>query len=97
MRQLLFARTLAVLFLCSGEVTVIFLWAIDRIGRGDVRIVQRLQLLHVFVGRVVIPGGRNGGHSVAVLFLQDVKGDNQSGGAVAGELLTATPTNPSFL
>src|SRR5580704_7698512 len=80
-QRLLLARTLAGLLLRGGEVTVVLLWAIDRISRRDVRIVERLQLLHVCVSRVVVPGRRNRRHLVARLFLQDVEGDNQSGGA----------------
>src|SRR3984885_10461320 len=77
----LLAWALAGLLLRSGEVPVVLLRAVDRIGRRDVWIVEPLQLLNVFVGRVVIPGGRNRRHLVARLLLQDVESNHQSSGA----------------
>src|ERR1700722_2068422 len=79
--RLLFAGTLAGLFLRRGEVTVVLLRAVDRIGRRDVRVVERLQLLHGFVRQVVIRGGRDGRHAVAGLLLQDIERNDESGRA----------------
>src|SRR5580692_8346028 len=47
--RLLFAWALASLFLRGREVSVVLLGAVDRICGRDIRVVKRLQLLHVFV------------------------------------------------
>src|SRR5271170_7077671 len=91
------AGTLAVLFLRGGEVTVILLWAVDRIGRRDIRIVELLQRRHAFVGRVVIPGRRNRRHLVARFFLQNIEGDDQAGSADRGGVADGDPGQPILL
>ena len=91
------AGALAGLFLCGGEVAVILLRAVDRIGRRDIRIVERLQLLHALVGRVVVQAVGTVVTLSRGFFCRTSRATTRPAAPIAGELVTATPTRPSFL